>query len=158
MQINIFSGHDSVLYPTLNAFNLRPFGLTEVENENMSWCSSMWPTYSDQLRIELLEKIDDSIYCNPSSNCTAATNAGFPIIESDSVDCEEKNSKTKFYIRFTYGDGNHPDIAPFGAKYLITPANACKFIWENEVTLASFNKQIEIDVKDTISIFEKYSI
>ena len=158
MQINIFSGHDSVLYPTLNAFNLRPFGLTEAENASMSWCSSMWPTYSDQLRIELLEKIDDSKYGNASRHSSNSINGGFPIIESDSVDCEEKNNKTKFYIRFIYGDGNHPDIAPFGAKYLITPANACKFIWENEATLLRFNKQIEVDIRDTISIFEKYSI
>lgn len=158
MQINVFSGHDSVLYPTINAFNLRPFGLTEAENTEMSWCASMWPTYSDQLRIELLEKIDDTKHVSADSNHVKGTDVGFPIIESDSVDCGGKNNTTKFYIRFIYGDGNHPDITPFGEKYLITPANNCRLIWENKKMFTNFSKQVEINIRDTVSIFEKYSI
>ena len=127
MQINLFSGHDSTMYPTLNAFNLRPIGLTQSDNDNMSWCSSMWPTYSDTLRIELLERID--------SEDTRIKNLGqsnFPIIESDSFERDNEDPGCKFYVRFLYGDGNHPIIAPFGEKHPIVPAKKIKFSFQGE--------------------------
>ncbi len=155
MQINIFSGHDSTLYTTLNAFNLRPIGLSDRENKNMSWCSSMWPTYSDTLRIDVLEKIDVE---NNRASSSHQQQQFFPIVESDSVDNDKNDHKTKFYVRFTYGNGNHPAITPFGEKYLIIPAKKFKFIWETNDSIEEFFNQTSVHANETNMIFQEFSI
>ena len=98
MQINLFSGHDSTMDPTLNAFNLRPIGLTQSDNDNMSWCSSMWPTYSDTLRIELLERIDSE-----DTNIKDLGQTDFPIIESDSFEVIIKTMDANFMYALCMG-------------------------------------------------------
>ena len=142
MQINLFSARFTL---TLNALT-RPIG---QHNQTMTTCHGALDVAPQHtLRIELLERID--------SEDTRIKNLGqsnFPIIESDSFERDNEDPGCKFYVRFLYGDGNHPIIAPFGEKHPIVPAKKIKFIWEDAQSLEPFNRLTSDHAKETVSIF-----
>jgi indoleamine 2,3-dioxygenase len=122
LKLNVYSAHDSCIYSTISAFLLRPLGLSPEEDGAMEWTTRMWPTYADSLRIDILERVEES-------EASAALRSGCPIVKMGKDEAERLGDGI-FCVRFLF-DG-HGKVSVLGQPSEFVPVRAVRLNWEPE--------------------------